>query len=44
MSGMNDIDARLIDEFIDALWLADGLAKNTLAGYRSDLAIVRHSG
>ncbi|MES2236726.1 MAG: site-specific tyrosine recombinase XerD [Pseudomonadota bacterium] len=36
---MNDIDARLIDEFIDALWLADGLAKNTLAGYRSDLQL-----
>jgi integrase/recombinase XerD len=29
----------LIDEFIDALWLADGLAKNTLAAYRSDLAL-----
>ncbi|MDO9451135.1 MAG: tyrosine-type recombinase/integrase, partial [Rugosibacter sp.] len=39
MSGMNDIDARLIDEFIDALWLADGLAKNTLAGYKSDLQL-----
>jgi integrase/recombinase XerD len=31
-------DAELIDEFVDALWLADGLAKNTLAAYRSDLA------
>jgi len=29
----------LIDEFVDALWLADGLAKNTLAAYRSDLAL-----
>jgi integrase/recombinase XerD len=29
----------LIDEFVDALWLADGLAKNTLASYRSDLAL-----
>ena len=29
----------LIDEFIDALWLADGLSKNTLASYRSDLAL-----
>jgi len=28
-----------LDEFIDALWLADGLAKNTLAAYRSDLAL-----
>ena len=29
----------LLDEFIDALWLADGLAKNTLAAYRSDLTL-----
>lgn len=32
-------DAALLDEFVDALWLADGLAKNTLAAYRSDLAL-----
>ncbi|MCX8086348.1 MAG: site-specific tyrosine recombinase XerD [Rhodocyclaceae bacterium] len=32
-------DSELIDEFIDALWLADGLAKNTLAAYRSDLTL-----
>jgi integrase/recombinase XerD len=32
-------DGALIDEFIDALWLADGLSKNTLASYRSDLAL-----
>ena len=32
-------DAELIDEFIDALWLADGLAKNTLGAYRTDLAL-----
>jgi integrase/recombinase XerD len=32
-------DAALIDEFADALWLADGLSKNTLAAYRSDLAL-----
>ena len=36
---MNTADAALIDEFIDALWLADGLSKNTLASYRSDLAL-----
>ncbi|MRR09080.1 site-specific tyrosine recombinase XerD [bacterium] len=36
---MNPADASLIDEFADALWLADGLAKNTLAAYRSDLAL-----
>lgn len=32
-------DAELLDEFLDSLWLADGLAKNTLAAYRSDLAL-----
>ena len=32
-------DAELIDAFIDELWLTDGLAKNTLASYRSDLKI-----
>ena len=32
-------DAELIDAFIDELWLTDGLAKNTLGSYRSDLAI-----
>jgi integrase/recombinase XerD len=33
------LDTALIDEFADALWLADGLSKNTLAAYRSDLAL-----
>jgi integrase/recombinase XerD len=33
-------DAELLDAFIDELWLTDGLAKNTLASYRSDLAIL----
>ena len=36
---MNAADSGLIDEFIDALWLADGLSKNTLGAYRSDLAL-----
>ena len=36
---MNSADSALIDEFIDALWLQDGLAKNTLASYRSDLSL-----
>jgi integrase/recombinase XerD len=36
---MKEADSALIDEFVDALWLADGLAKNTLAAYRSDLAL-----
>ena len=30
--------AGLIDEFCDALWLEDGLARNTLDAYRRDLA------
>lgn len=33
-------DGALIDEFIDYLWLADGLAKNTLAAYRTDLQLL----
>ena len=36
---MNAADAALLDQFCDALWLEDGLAKNTLAAYRSDLAL-----
>jgi integrase/recombinase XerD len=36
---MREADKALIDEFADSLWLADGLAKNTLAAYRSDLAL-----
>jgi integrase/recombinase XerD len=30
-------DTILIDQFIDALWLEDGLSKNSLSAYRSDL-------
>jgi integrase/recombinase XerD len=29
----------VIDEFIDALWLEEGLSKNTLAAYRRDLSL-----
>ena len=29
----------MIDEFIDALWLEEGLSKNTLAAYRRDLSL-----
>ena len=36
---MRETDKALIDEFADSLWLADGLAQNTLAAYRSDLAL-----
>ena len=30
-------DAGLLDEFSDALWLEDGLSRNTLSSYRRDL-------
>ncbi|WP_430229655.1 site-specific tyrosine recombinase XerD [Nitrosomonas communis] len=33
----SEINAKLLDEFTDALWLEDGLSRNTLASYRSDL-------
>jgi len=35
---LSDADAARIDAFCDALWLEDGLAKNTLEAYRRDLA------
>ncbi|MDR2689627.1 MAG: site-specific integrase, partial [Azoarcus sp.] len=28
-----------LDAFIDVMWLEHGLARNTLAGYRSDLSL-----
>ena len=31
-----------IDRFIDALWIEDGLAANTLAAYRRDLTLLAH--
>src|SRR5574337_1256959 len=31
-----------IDAFLDALWLEDGLADNTLAAYRRDLSAFAH--
>lgn len=33
-----DTTEALLDHFLDHLWLEDGLAKNTLASYRQDLA------
>jgi integrase/recombinase XerD len=36
---MNAQNAVLLDEFCDALWLEDGLAKNTLDSYRRDLSL-----
>ncbi|MCL6555868.1 MAG: site-specific tyrosine recombinase XerD [Burkholderiales bacterium] len=44
MSGRNErraesaASAALLDEFCDALWLEEGLSRNTLAAYRRDLA------
>jgi integrase/recombinase XerD len=32
-------DASLLDAFCDALWLEDGLSKNTLEAYRRDLSL-----
>ena len=34
---LNEADAALVDAFCDALWLEDGLSKNTIAAYRADL-------
>ena len=31
-----------IDTFVDALWLEDGLSRNTLAAYRRDLTLFAH--
>ena len=36
-AALNPRDAALLDEFCDALWLEDGLSKNTLESYRRDL-------
>jgi integrase/recombinase XerD len=37
--GPSPADAALLDRFIDALWIEDGLAALTLAAYRRDLAL-----
>ena len=34
---MSEADVRLLDAFCDALWLEDGLARNSIASYRADL-------
>ena len=36
---MLDDSLRAIDTFVDALWLDDGLSRNTLAAYRRDLTL-----
>lgn len=35
-------DEPVVDRFIDALWLEDGLSRNTLASYRQDLRLLWH--
>jgi len=35
----NHIKNKIIDGFIDHLWLEDGLSKNTLNSYRFDLEL-----
>jgi integrase/recombinase XerD len=37
---MHEDSATTIDRFIDALWIEDGLAANTLAAYRRDLSML----
>lgn len=39
---MNNPTHPYVDQFIDMLWLEQGLSDNTLAAYRSDLAKFRH--
>lgn len=39
---MLDLDASLLDEFSDSLWLEDGLSRNTLDSYRNDLRLFSH--
>ena len=37
MKALSESDGRILDRFCDGLWLADGLARNTLDSYRRDL-------
>ena len=39
VSWMQTVISSSIDAFIDALWLEDGLSRNTLAAYRRDLSL-----
>ena len=36
-AALSEADQRLLDAFCDALWLEDGLARNSIASYRTDL-------
>ena len=37
MKALAEPELRLVERFCDALWLADGLARNTLDSYRRDV-------
>ncbi len=39
---MHEASQTAIDRFAEALWLEDGLATNTLAAYRQDMALYAH--
>jgi integrase/recombinase XerD len=34
---LSEADVGVLDAFCDALWLEDGLARNSIASYRADL-------
>jgi integrase/recombinase XerD len=38
MKALSEANGKVLDRFCDGLWLADGLARNTLDSYRRDLA------
>ena len=38
MKALSEASSRMLERFCDGLWLADGLARNTLDSYRRDLA------
>jgi len=40
MTAVLDEDLALVDRFCDALWLEDGLSRNTIDAYRRDLALL----
>ena len=37
VTSVSELDTALLDEFLDTLWLEDGLSRNTLESYRGDL-------
>ena len=37
-------ESKIIDSFLDSLWLEQGLSKSTLDAYRSDLKLLNKVG